>query len=81
MSLSKSFQFLGTLAGVLSPALVTFASLPPQLPAQFEPKWEVSLKFPDTSDRQAPNITGGGGSRGIEEVVSCIEAGRNHGSQ
>ncbi|NEP61171.1 MAG: DUF928 domain-containing protein [Symploca sp. SIO2G7] len=74
MSLLKYFQFFGTLAAVLSPALVTVASLPPQPPAQLESKREISLKFPDTSDRQAPSITGGGGSRGIG-VASCIETG------
>ncbi len=76
MSLSKSFQFIGTLVGVLSPALVTFASLPPQLPDQSESKWEVSLKFPDeTRERERISSSGGGGSRSINEVVSCVEAG------
>ncbi|NET56633.1 MAG: DUF928 domain-containing protein [Symploca sp. SIO2E6] len=74
MSLAKYFQFFGTLAAVLSPALVTFASLPPQLTTQLESQREVSLKFPDTSDRQAPSSTGGGGSRGIDQIASCIVA-------
>ena len=74
MSLLKYFQFFGTLAAVLAPTLVTVASLPPQPPAQWESQWEVSLKFPDTSDRQAPSTTGGGGSRGLG-VASCIESG------
>jgi|GEM_PF-789402 len=73
MSLSKPFQFFGTLASLLSPALVTFASLPPQLPAEFESKREVSLKFPNTSNREAPSSTASGGSRGINKIASCIE--------
>ena len=73
MSLSKSLQFIGTLAGLLSPALVTFASLPPQLPAQLELGRQISLKFPETRDRRPISSTGGGGSRGIEVADSCME--------
>lgn len=74
MSLSKSLQFIGTLASLLSPALVTFASLPPQLPAPLEPGWQISLKFPDrTQERERIRSTGGGGSRGIEVADSCME--------
>ncbi|NEQ68253.1 MAG: DUF928 domain-containing protein [Symploca sp. SIO2D2] len=73
MSLLKYFQFLGTLAAVLSPTLVTVASLPPQPPAQVESQREVSLKFPDdTKERERINSSLGGGSRGIG-VASCIK--------
>ena len=65
----KSLQSMGILAGVLSPALVSLASLPPQLPAESRPDGRISLEFPPAADRGAPERTAGGGVRGD----SCVE--------
>src|SRR5512136_1899663 len=66
----KSLQSMGILAGVLAPAFVSLASLPPQLPAP--PRdGRISLEFPPAADRGAPARTAGGGVRG----ENCVEQG------
>ena len=67
----KSLQSMGILAGVLAPALVSVASLPPQLPAESRPDGRISLEFPPAADRGAPARTAGGGVRG----ENCVEQG------
>ncbi|WP_026098242.1 DUF928 domain-containing protein [Kamptonema formosum] len=67
----KSLQSMGILAGVLAPALVSVASLPPQLQAEYRPDGRISLEFPPAADRGAPARTAGGGVRG----ENCMEQG------
>jgi hypothetical protein len=59
---------MGILAGVLSPALISQASVPPQLPSR-QIDGRISLEFPPAADRGAPERTAGGGVRGD----SCVE--------
>ena len=58
MSRQKSLQSLGILAVAISPALIIFSGLPPQLLAQSS-SMKISLEFPPTDDRGAPGITAG----------------------
>jgi hypothetical protein len=54
----------GSIAIVLSPALVIFSSLPVGLRAQPYPEWKVSLEFPVDNVGQPDGGSGGGGTRG-----------------
>ncbi len=75
MSWQKSVQSLGVLAVAISPALIIFSSLPPQLLAQSS-SMKISLEFPPTDDRGAPGRTAGGGTRGGGSPGSwCVEGG------
>lgn len=70
------FPFLnrwGKIVSVLSPALLLFSSLSPQMLAQSRPEWKVSIEFPPADDRGAPSRTTGGGTRG--PIQSCVEEG------
>jgi hypothetical protein len=58
----------GSIAIVLSPALVIFSSLPVGLRAQPYPEWKLTLEFPVDNVGQ-PASTIGGGKRGS----SCLE--------
>ena len=71
MVLRQFIPSAGILAGVLSPALVVFASVPPQQTARVYPESKVSLGFP-VENRGAPSSTVGAGTRG----ASCIQEGR-----
>ncbi len=62
----------GSIAIVLSPALVIFSSLPVGLRAQPYPEWKVSLEFPVDNVGQPNGGTGGGGTRG-----SCFKNQQN----
>jgi hypothetical protein len=53
----------GSIAILLSPALVIFSSLPLGLRAQPYPEWKLSLEFPVDNVGQPPS-TGGGATRG-----------------
>lgn len=64
MRLRKSLQSLRPLAGILSPLLFSFTGFLPPLLAQSNPEWQVSVVFPPTTDRGAPERTAGGGTRG-----------------
>jgi hypothetical protein len=54
----------GSIAILLSPALVIFSSLPVGLRAQPYPEWKVSLEFPVDNVGQPNGGSGGGGTRG-----------------
>ncbi|MBD2181941.1 DUF928 domain-containing protein [Planktothrix sp. FACHB-1355] len=71
MVVAKSVNRLGSIVKVLSPALLIFTSLSPQLLAQMPSEWKVSLEFPPADDRGAPERSAGGGTRG----PSCVESG------
>lgn len=72
MVLLKSFGSVGIIAGILSPALLSLASVPPQHSAQAARETsKISLGFPPAADRGAPARTAGGGVRGGD----CMEAG------
>ncbi|MEC4984713.1 MAG: DUF928 domain-containing protein [Oscillatoria sp. PMC 1068.18] len=68
MGLPKSIQFPLIMAGLLSPLLSSF-TVPLPLSA-LPQQWEVSLSFPETSDRGAPARTAGGATRGVQCVQS-----------
>jgi len=53
----------GSIAIVLSPALVIFSSLPVGLRAQPYPEWKVSVEFPVDNVGQPNGGSGGGGTR------------------
>jgi len=53
----------GSIAIVLSPALVIFSSLPVGLRAQPYPEWKVSLEFPEEQNVGQPPNTAGAGTR------------------
>ncbi|MBD2042916.1 DUF928 domain-containing protein [Microcoleus sp. FACHB-672] len=72
MNLLKFSGVLGMVAGMVSPALVTFAAVPAQVGAKSSQEMLISLKFPKTSDRGAPRRTAGGGSRGDDS--SCTDS-------
>lgn len=67
MVLRKSLPLLGIFTGILSSTWVTVAAGVAQQPVQEQ----ISLQFPQTSDRGAPARTTGGGSRGS----SCVAEG------
>jgi hypothetical protein len=54
----------GSIAIVLSPALVIFSSLPVGLRAQPYPEWKLTLEFPVDNVGQPNGGSGGGGTRG-----------------
>ena len=62
----------GSIAILLSPALVIFSSFPLGLRAQPFPEWKVSLEFPVDNVGQPNGGTGGGGTRG-----SCFKNQQN----
>jgi hypothetical protein len=62
----------GSIAILLSPALVIFSSLPVGLRAQPYPEWKVSLEFPVDNVGQPNGGSGGGGTRG-----SCFKYQQN----
>jgi hypothetical protein len=68
MGEQKYLPSWGSIAILLSPALVIFSSLPVGLRAQPYPEWKVSLEFPVDNVGQ-PASTIGGGVRGS----SCLE--------
>jgi len=68
MGEQKYLPSWGSIAILLSPALVIFSSLPVGLRAQPYPEWKVSLEFPVDNVGQ-PASTIGGGQRGS----SCLE--------
>lgn len=65
----KSLASLGMIAGILSPALASFALVPSQMPVRSSLEDKVSLGFPPAENRGAPARTAGGGVRGGD----CIE--------
>jgi len=65
----------GSIAILLSPALVIFSSLPVGLRAQPYPEWKVSLQFPVDNVGQPPS-TGGTGTRG-----SCFKHQQKQGDK
>ena len=54
----------GSIAILLSPALVIFSSLPVGLRAEPYPEWKLSLEFPVDNVGQPNGGSGGGGTRG-----------------
>lgn len=65
----KSLASLGMIAGILSPALASFALVPTQMPARSSLEGKISIGFPPAENRGAPARTAGGGVRGGD----CIE--------
>jgi len=68
----KNLSGWGSIAILLSPALVIFSSLPVGLRAQPYPEWKVSLEFPVDNVGQ-PN----GGSQGAATRNSCFKYQQN----
>ncbi len=64
MGEQKYLPSWGSIAIVLSPALVIFSSLPVGLRAQPYPEWKLSLEFPVDNVGQPNGGSGGGGTRG-----------------
>ncbi|NEP09396.1 MAG: DUF928 domain-containing protein [Symploca sp. SIO2C1] len=60
----KSLNLIKILSVSLSPAIFLFSSWSSQLKAQSFPPLLVSVEFPETRDRGAPERTRGAGSRG-----------------
>ncbi|HEY9851552.1 MAG TPA: DUF928 domain-containing protein [Leptolyngbyaceae cyanobacterium] len=71
MILFPCLNRVGKIVSVLSPTLLLFSSLSPQLLAESRPEWKISLEFPPAEDRGAPSRTTGGGTRG----PVCMEDG------
>jgi len=65
----------GSIAILLSPALVIFSSLPLGLRAQPYPEWKVSLEFPVDNVGQPNGGTGGGATR--KPPDSCFKNQQN----
>jgi hypothetical protein len=68
MEKQKYLSGWGSIAIVLSPALVIFSSLPVGLRAQPYPEWKVSLEFPEEQNVGQPASTVGAATR-----TSCSE--------
>ena len=70
MSWQQYFKSMGILAVIISQVTVIVSGLPSRLLAQSS-SMKISLEFPPSNERGAPEVTTGGGSRGN----SCIETG------
>lgn len=71
----KSIPSIGILALVLTPAVVTWGALSPQVKAQSEPEVQIALQFPPSPRGMGgPQSTAGGGVRG-SSTAACIPEG------